>query len=79
MLTSIAQKRHDVGASRCSKRSSASSAKQNHLWEDIPPEGNVSEEGMISFGRFEEAKKNEFIAHSTEVVAGSLFSFALTI
>ena len=34
-LASIAQKRHDFGASRCSKRSLESCAEQNHLREKI--------------------------------------------
>ena len=34
-LASIAQKRHDFGASRCSKRSLESCAEQNHLRENI--------------------------------------------
>jgi hypothetical protein len=34
-LASIAQKRHDFGASRCSKRSLESCAEQNHLKENI--------------------------------------------
>ena len=34
-LASIAQKRHDFGASRCSKRSLESCAEQNHLGEKI--------------------------------------------
>jgi hypothetical protein len=34
-LASIAQKRHDFGASRCTKRSLGSCAEQNHLRENI--------------------------------------------
>jgi hypothetical protein len=34
-LISIAQKRHDFGASRCTKRSLESCAEQNHLMENI--------------------------------------------
>jgi hypothetical protein len=34
-LASIAQKRHDFGASRCSKRSLEPCAEQNHLRENI--------------------------------------------
>ena len=34
-LASIARKRHNFGASRCSKRSLESCAEQNHLWENI--------------------------------------------
>jgi hypothetical protein len=34
-LISIAQKYHDFGASRCSKRSLGSCAEQNHLRENI--------------------------------------------
>jgi hypothetical protein len=34
-LASIAQKRHDFGASPCSKRSLGSCAEQNHLRENI--------------------------------------------
>jgi len=34
-LASIAQKGHDFGASRCSKRSLGSCAEQNHLRENI--------------------------------------------
>jgi hypothetical protein len=40
-LASIAQKRHDFGASRCSKRSLQSCAEQNHLRENI---GEIAKE-----------------------------------
>jgi hypothetical protein len=40
-LASIAQKRHDFGASRCSKRSLESCAEQNHLRENI---GEIAKE-----------------------------------
>jgi hypothetical protein len=40
-LASIAQKRHDFGASRCSKRSLGSCAEQNHLRENI---GEIAEQ-----------------------------------
>ena len=40
-LASIAQKRHNFGASRCSKRSSASCAEQNYLRENI---GEIAKE-----------------------------------
>jgi hypothetical protein len=40
-LASIAQKRHDFGASRCSKRSLESCAEQNHLRENI---GEIAEQ-----------------------------------
>jgi hypothetical protein len=40
-LASIAQKRHNFGASRCSKRSLESCAEQNHLRENI---GEIAKE-----------------------------------
>jgi hypothetical protein len=40
-LASIAQKRHDFGASRCTKRSLESCAEQNHLRENI---GEIAEQ-----------------------------------
>ena len=48
-LASIAQKRHDFGASRCSKRSLESCAEQNHLRENIGESCEIEKSRALRF------------------------------
>jgi hypothetical protein len=48
-LASIAQKRHDFGASRCSKRSLGSCAEQNHLRENIGKSCEIEKSRALRF------------------------------
>ena len=48
-LASIAQKRHDFGASRCSKRSLGSCAEQNHLRENIGKSCEIAKSRALRF------------------------------
>ena len=48
-LASIAQKRHNFGASRCSKRSLGSCAEQNHLRENIGESCEIEKSRALRF------------------------------
>ncbi len=48
-LASIAQKRHDFGASRCSKRSLEPCAEQNHLRENIGESCEIEKSRALRF------------------------------
>ena len=48
-LASIAQKRHNFGASRCSKRSLGSCAEQNHLRENIGKSCEIEKSRALRF------------------------------
>ena len=48
-LASIAQKRHNFGASRCSKRSLESCAEQNHLRENIGKSCEIEKSRALRF------------------------------
>ena len=48
-LASIAQKRYDFGASRCSKRSLGSCAEQNHLRENIGESCEIEKSHALRF------------------------------
>jgi hypothetical protein len=48
-LASIAQKRHNFGASRCSKRSLESCAEQNHLRENIGESCEIEKSRALRF------------------------------